>query len=116
MVSYLWLIGQFETMADAPIGALLGFVFICWIVAITITLVIGFPVGFGLSAILRRYHRESLIAYLTLGPGLALILAIVLGDNAMGFGFVATATILALGYWFFIAKPRVDNEAGSGNG
>ena len=116
VVSYLWLIGQFETMGDAGIGSVVGFVIICWIVAMAITLVIGFPVGFGLSAVLRRWHQESLVAYLTLGPGLALILAIILGDPEMGVGFAATATILALGYWFFVAKPRVENDVWRGNG
>ena len=109
VVLYFWSIGQFNTMADSTIGSLLGFVFFSWLVAMAITLIIGFPIGLALSAVLRRFHRESLAAYLILGTA-ALILAILLGDPAMSTGFVVTASILAGGYWFFIAKPRIASE------
>ena len=109
---FLWSIGQFDTMSEATIGSLIGFIFLSWFLAMLMTLVIGFPLGFALSAVLRRLQRESLAAYLVLGPSMALVLAMLLGDPAMGGGFVVTAAILALGYWFFIAKQRVANELG----
>jgi hypothetical protein len=107
---YLWSIGQFETMADAPTSSLLGFVFLCWIIAMVITLIVGFPLGFGFSAILRRFHRESLLAYLIGAILLSGMLTLLLGDELMSIGFAATAVLLAFGYWFGVARPRIEAE------
>ncbi len=109
---YLWSIGQFETMADAPTSGLLGFVFISWIVAMAITLMVGFPLGFCFSAILRRLHRESLLAYLIGAICLSGTLSLLLGDEPMSLGFATTAVLLAFGYWFGVAKPRIESEVG----
>ena len=109
LLSYFGLIGQFRMMVDASAGSVLGFVFFSWIIAMMVTVLIGFPLGFALSAILRRLGRESLVAYMTIGPTLAFALAVVLGDEAMGLGFVVTSSVLALGYWRFIARPRIES-------
>ena len=81
-----------------------------WLVAMLVTLVIGFPVGLGVSKILRRFNRETLVAYLATASGTAVVIAMFLGDPIMGVGFVTTAVTLAFGYWFFVAKPHIDNE------
>lgn len=73
------------------------------------TLTIGFPLGFAVAAILRRLGRESLPAYLGIAVALALLLAILLGELAMGLGVIATAVLLVFGYWFGVAKPRLEN-------
>ena len=106
---YLWSIGQFGTMAQAEFGSMLGFVLLCWIVAMIITMIIGFPLGFGAAHILRKTHRESLLAYILFGGGLAAGLTFLVGDPAVGVGFIITAIVLAFTYWFGVAKDRVEN-------
>lgn len=109
---YLGAIGQFEIMADAEVSGLLGFIFFAWIVATLVTVIIGLPLGFGFSALLRRFNRESLLAYLLGAIVFALVLAFLAGEIELGLGITATAVLLAAGYWFGVAKPRVEFENG----
>jgi hypothetical protein len=107
---YFSLIGLVKPIDLASVWSISDFLFISWIVAIFITIIIGLPLGWGAAHILRRLHMESLLAYLVIGTGMAVGLAFLVGDPAMGAGFVITAAILAMAYWFGVAKERVDKQ------
>jgi hypothetical protein len=94
----------------ADLHDVLSIIVIGWVVGLVFTIVIGLPVGFALSFVLRRLDLESLGFYAIAGAVLAFVVSLILPGifgSQFRISILTTGTLLGVCFWQIVRRPAL---------
>lgn len=98
--------GKLWTTLVDDFDGFLTMVFAGWLYALFMTVVLGLPIGFAISFLMKKLNFEGLLHYIFAGLVAALLLNFVLwGGGEFQLSQTITGGLLGLGFWMFVRRP-----------
>lgn len=104
--------GKLWTILVDDFDGFLTMVFAGWVYALIMTVVLGLPIGFAISFLMKKLNFEGLLHYLFAGLVAAWLLNfIVWGGGEFQLSQTITGGLLGLGFWMFVRRPVLQTAA-----
>jgi NhaP-type Na+/H+ and K+/H+ antiporter len=99
-----------ESAKKDPAG-LLSLVGYGWLAGLTLTVVIGLPLGFLVAFLLRRTSQEGLVSYCVAGTATAFAFSMLLpGRSEFWLAITVTGFVLGLCYWLVVRRSALQTN------
>ena len=105
---------MFSTGMNDP-GGMMQLLMIGWFFGLLLTVIVGLPLGFVISLLLRRADLEGAPHYIVAGAATAFAASTVLpAVGGFSLAIAVTGAILGAAFWYFVRKPAIAAEQAAG--